>query len=236
VDVLGLVPCRPRGRRLQILCIGAHSDDIEIGCGGTVLSLQRQHPDCRIHWMILATTELRRREAIASSKAFISPRSRGEIRIHDLPDGLLPAHFDKVKALFEDLKSAISPDLIFTHHLSDRHQDHSLIGNVTWQTFRDHAIFEYEIPKYEGDLLTPNLYVPLEPAVARRKLSAITRLFKSQHGKTWFTGDNLEAVMRVRGLESRASGGFAEAFHARKLVWQSAGEGADRARTRRKAA
>jgi LmbE family N-acetylglucosaminyl deacetylase len=216
--VLNLMLGRPAGRRLELLCIGAHCDDIEIGCGGTVLSLQKRYPTCRIHWAVLTSNAARRKEAIAAATAFIAKPARGEIRIHDLPDGLLPAHFAEVKAHFEALKSAVTPDLIFTHHTNDGHQDHRLIGEVTWQTFRNHLIWEYEVPKYDGDLVTPNMYVEIASALARRKLTLIMGTFASQRNKSWFKEENLEATMRLRGLESRSGSGFAEAFHCRKLV------------------
>ena len=216
--MLNLAFARSPGRPLEVLCIGAHCDDIEIGCGGTVLSLQQQHADCRIHWVVLTSSEARRREALIAAKSFVAKPARGEILVHDLPDGLLPAHFAELKARFEAMKAAIKPDLILTHYLDDRHQDHRLIAEVTWQTFRDHLIWEYEIPKYEGDLTTPNLHVPLRAAVATRKLALIARIFASQRGKSWFRSENLEAVMRLRGLESRAAEGYAEAFHCRKSV------------------
>ena len=228
------LPARP----LEVLCIGAHCDDIEIGCGGTILSLQRRYPDCRIHWLVLTSVPTRREEAAASAKAFVREASRGEIRICELPDGLLPAYFAELKRRFEDLKSSIDPDLIFTHHGLDRHQDHNLVSQVTWQTFRDHMVCEYEIPKYDGDLSTPNLYVPLTESMATQKVDVIMRFFASQRSKSWFTADNLLAAMRLRGLESRAASGFAEAFHCRKLVWDvEAGEhGAPPSQARRVAA
>ena len=216
--MLNFALARSSGRPLEVLCIGAHCDDIEIGCGGTVLSLQKHYADCRIHWVVLTSDAARRREALIAAKSFVAKPARGETLVHDLPDGLLPAHFAEVKARFEALKAAIDPDLILTHHLEDRHQDHRLIAEVTWQTFRDHLIWEYEIPKYEGDLATPNLHVPLRAAVATRKLALIARIFASQRGKSWFRSENLEAVMRLRGLESRATEGYAEAFHCRKFV------------------
>jgi LmbE family N-acetylglucosaminyl deacetylase len=206
------------GRRLEILCIGAHCDDIEIGCGATILALQQRHPGCRIHWLVLTSNPARRDEAIASAMEFMQPASRGELRIAELPDGLLPAHFAEVKSTFESMKSAVAPDLVLTHHGNDRHQDHALASQVTWQTFRDHMIWEYEIPKYDGDLGTPNLYVPLPQALVSLKVETIVRSFESQAGKSWFTADNLLAAMRLRGLECRAPSGFAEAFHCRKLV------------------
>jgi len=206
------------GRRLEILAIGAHCDDIEIGCGGTLLALQRRFPDCVVHWMVLTSVPARRREALASARAFVRPRSRGETRVSDLPDGLLPGHFVAVKSHFESLRAAIEPDLVFTHHGADRHQDHALVSEVTWQTFRDHQIWEYEIPKYEGDLVPTNLYVPLDGRLAQRKVDMIVKQFETQHGKSWFKADNLLAAMRLRGLECRSASGFAEAFHGRKIV------------------
>jgi LmbE family N-acetylglucosaminyl deacetylase len=233
--MLALTLAPPSARQLDILCIGAHCDDIEIGCGGTILSLQRQYPRCKIHWLVLTSVPTRRQEAMTAVRKFIRPSARGEVRIGTLPDGYLPAHFSEVKTQFEDLKRAIHPDLILTHHELDRHQDHSLISQITWQTFRDHMIWEYEIPKYDGDLLTPNMYVPLVSAVAARKVAMIVRTFSSQETKSWFSAENLLAAMRIRGLESRSPSGFAEAFHCRKLVWPlaAARRAARRAKRRR---
>jgi len=202
-----------------VLCIGAHCDDIEIGCGGTLLALQRHYTKLRVHWLVLSSSADRRAEAMRSIAAFVRPASRGEVCIHDLPDGRLPAHFERVKALFEDCRSAVTPDWVFTHHDADRHQDHALLADVTWQTFRDHPIWAYEIPKYDGDLATPNAYVPLPAALAERKTTTIMKTFGSQRSKPWFRPENLQALMRLRGLECRADSGFAEAFHCRKLVF-----------------
>ncbi len=215
------------GRRLEVLCIGAHCDDIEIGCGGTILSLQKRHAKCRIHWLVLTSVPSRRREAMAAMRAIVRPSNRGEVRIFELPDGYLPAHFAAAKRQFEEAKQVIEPDVVFTHHGLDRHQDHNLVSQMTWQTFRDHMILEYEIPKYDGDLVTPNMYVPLSSTVAARKVDVVTRTFFSQKSKSWFSSENLLAAMRIRGLECRASSGFAEAFHARKFVGSlGAGEAA----------
>ena len=212
------------GSALEILCIGAHCDDIEIGCGGTVIALQRRYPRCKVHLLVLTSTPARRAEAAAAAKALVSVSARGEVRICELPDGLLPAHFLDVKAEFERIKKAINPDLVLTHHGLDRHQDHSLVSQITWQTFRDHMIWEYEIPKFDGDLATPNMYVPLPSALAARKIALIMRAFPSQHGKPWFKAENLEATMRLRGLESRAASGYAEGFHCRKLLSEVSAE------------
>jgi len=206
------------GKALDILCIGAHCDDIEIGCGATILSLQAQNPRCRFHWFILTSTPQRRIEAMEAVEALVEAPARGEIRILALRDGFLPAHVAEVKDEFEQVKRSTNVDLILTHHGQDRHQDHELASRVTWQTFRDHMIWEYEIPKYDGDLLTPNLYVPLPSERVARKLEVITRAFRSQQTKSWFKRENLEALMRLRGLESRAPSGYSEAFHCRKLL------------------
>jgi LmbE family N-acetylglucosaminyl deacetylase len=204
---------------LNILAIGAHCDDIEIGCGGTLITLQKHCPGCHIHWFVLTSGATRRREAQRSINAFVRPPSRGQVRICDLPDGLLPAHFAEVKAEFAQVKAAVAPDLVLTHHGADLHQDHRLLSEVTWQTFRDHTIWEYEIPKYDGDLVTPNMYMPITSAVAARKLSLIMGLFASQLAKPWFKAETLEALMRLRGVESRAATGLAEGFHCRKLTF-----------------
>ena len=216
--MLGLTFAKSAGSTFEVLCIGAHCDDIEIGCGGTVLSLQRRYPECRVHLLVLTSSATRRAEAAGSAKQLVKASARGEVRIGELPDGLLPAHFAGVKAEFERMKRTINPDLVLTHHGLDRHQDHSLISQVTWQTFRDHMIWEYEIPKFDGDLITPNMYVPLSSALAARKIALVMRAFPSQHSRPWFTAENLEATMRLRGLESRARSGYAEAFHCRKLL------------------
>jgi LmbE family N-acetylglucosaminyl deacetylase len=212
----------PKGH-LDVLCIGAHCDDIEIGCGGTLLTLQRRYPGCRVHWLILTSVPTRHSEALAAAQAFVKPACRGETLVCDLPDGLLPGHLVQVKARFETLKALVKPDLILTHHGLDRHQDHSLVSQVTWQTFREHMIWEYEIPKYDGDLLTPNMYVPLSATSAARKVRMIVKAFASQRGKSWFTADNLMAMMRLRGLECRSPSGLAEGFHCRKLVFDGLG-------------
>jgi LmbE family N-acetylglucosaminyl deacetylase len=203
---------------LEVLCIGAHCDDIEIGCGGTVIAIQKRYPQCKVHLLVLSSTPTRRAEAETAAKLLIRKTARGEIRICSLPDGLLPAHLAEVKSELQKIKNATRPDLVLTHHGLDRHQDHSLVSHATWQTFRDHMIWEYEIPKYDGDLLTPNMYVPLPSALATRKVSLVMRAFPSQHGKPWFNPDNMVAIMRLRGMESRSSSRYAEAFHCRKLL------------------
>ena len=217
--MLSFTPGPAFDRQPEILCIGAHCDDIEIGCGGTLLALQARYPDCRIHWLVLTSVPERRHEALASVRAFVRPRARGVVMIGELEDTLLPSRLAEVKAQFGACRAQIQPALVFTHRGGDRHQDHDLVNQVTWQTFRDHAILEYEIAKYDGDLTTPNVYLPLPRATAARKIALLMRAFESQRGKPWFQPENFEALMRLRGIECRAPDGLAEGFHCRKLVF-----------------
>jgi len=206
------------GAPLRILCLGAHCDDVEIGCGGTVLRLLAERPGSSVTWVAVTSNPTREAEARAGAAAFLDGAAQKEVVVGSFRDGFLPFQGAEVKEFFESLKPKLQPDLILTHHRADRHQDHRLVAELTWNTFRDHAIFEYEIPKYEGDLGKPNLYFPLEEAVARRKIELILRSYASQAGKRWFRAETFEAVMRLRGIECNAASGFAEAFHATKLV------------------
>lgn len=215
--MLALIPDLGGARRLEILCIGAHCDDIEIGCGATLLKFQRRQP-CKIHWVILSSTPSRRLEAERAMRAFVAPDARGELFIGDLPDGRLPNHLPEAKDILQKMRSRVVPDVIFTTREKDRHQDHRLVNEVTWQTFRDHLICEYEIPKYDGDLSTPNVYVPVTAAIAKQKSRKLMKLYGSQRDKHWFTASTFEALLRLRGIESRSRSGLAEAFHCRKLV------------------
>jgi LmbE family N-acetylglucosaminyl deacetylase len=216
--VLNLLPGLARARRLEILCIGAHCDDIEIGCGATLLSLQNKFP-CRIHWSILSSTPERRAEADEAMRVFVNPKARGQLAIGDLRDGHLPNFLPEAKSFMESVRRKIKPQLIFTTREADRHQDHRLTNEVTWQTFRDHMICEYEIPKYDGDLATPNCYVPVSARMAAQKTAKLLKLYGSQRNKHWFTGSTFDALLRLRGIECRSPSGLAEAFHCRKFVF-----------------
>lgn len=207
-------PARP----FRVLCIGAHSDDLEIGCGGTLLSLLSARPQVEVTWAVLSATGVRAVEARRSARALLRRATACRIVLGEFTDGRLPAEFAAAKDFFERLKSECAADLVFTHRLEDRHQDHRLAAELTWNTWRDHPILEYEIMKYEGDLGLPNVYVPLSAAVARRKVKHLERHFGSQRSKHWFNADSFLGLARLRALECRAPGGFAEAFHARKLV------------------
>jgi LmbE family N-acetylglucosaminyl deacetylase len=208
----------PRGRRLSILCLGAHSDDIEIGAGGTVLKILKGYRGAEFTWVVFSAKGIRRAEAARSAKAFLAGAGRTNVLLHDFRDGYFPFIGASIKDAFESLKGAVDPDLILTHHRGDLHQDHALIAKLTWNTFRDHLIWEYEVPKYDGDLETPNLYVHLDPALCRTKARYLRRFFKSQAENVWFGEETFLALARLRGIESNAPGGLAEGFHCRKMV------------------
>jgi LmbE family N-acetylglucosaminyl deacetylase len=202
---------------LTVLCIGAHADDIEIGCGGTMLQLLAAHRRIRVVWVVLAATGERATEARLSARRFLRHPRAHQIIVQDFRDGFLPYSAGPVKEFFETLKR-VSPDVIFTHHRDDRHQDHRLASELTWNTFRDHCVLEYEIPKYDGGLGTPNVYVPLATAIQRRKIRLLMSVFASQRSKSWFTETTFAALMRLRGVECAAPDGFAEGFHGHKIV------------------
>ena len=202
---------------LNILCLGAHSDDIEIGCGGTVLRLIEEHPGCVLHWVVFSALGVRAEEARQGAALFARKASLKGPVLKDFQDGFMPFSGTQVKLAFEELK-AVSPDLIFTHYGRDAHQDHRLISELTWNTFRDHLILEYEIPKYDGDLGQPNVFVPLEPEFFQKKVRYIVETFQSQRTKRWFTEETFSGLMRLRGMECQAPSGYAEAFYSRKIV------------------
>jgi LmbE family N-acetylglucosaminyl deacetylase len=201
----------------SILCLGAHSDDIEIGCGGTVMKLVADNPDLLVHWVVLAAAGDRADEARASAERFLAGSSNPEVEVASFRERYFP-HLPELKEFFDGLGTRVQPDIIFTHHRDDAHQDHRVVANLTWNTFRDHLILEYEIPKYDGDLGKPNVFVQLDEAVARRKTQAVLEGFPSQKGRYWFTEETFLALLRLRGVEVRAGEGYAEGFHARKLL------------------
>lgn len=202
----------------RILCLGAHCDDIEIGCGATLLRLTAQMPDITLRWVVFTGSPERHDEARRAVEGFLPRAVERRIDLHSLRESFLPQQWGTVKELFEQVKGEFQPSLIFTHFKDDAHQDHRLVSDLTWNTFRDHPILEYEIPKYEGDLGNPNLFVPVERAQAERKVDLITRCFASQRSRPWFDEATFFGLLRVRGVGCNAPSGFAEAFHARKLV------------------
>ncbi len=207
----------PGGIR-RILALGAHSDDIEIGCGGTLLRLLAERPDLEVTWAVFCSTPERAREAEASAEQFLQGAARKRIVIRSHRDGFLPTEWARVKEEFEELKREVTPDLILTHYREDRHQDHRVVSELTWNTWRNHLILEFEIPKYDGDFGTPNAFVPLSPATVEKKIELVLKAFPTQAGKSWFSADLFRAVARIRGMECQAEERLAEAFYCRKLV------------------
>lgn len=203
---------------MDVLCLGAHPDDIEIGCGGTLMWLLRNGVPVRCRWVVFSGSDARGAEARASAEHILARASESSIDVYDFRDGFFFASAADIKERFERIKSDFEPDVVFTHCRNDRHQDHRLLAELTWNTFRKHLILEYEVPKYEGDLGHPNFYVPLSAALVRSKVRHLLRYFPSQRSRRWFDAGTFEALMRLRGIESGASEGFAEAFHAAKLV------------------
>ena len=204
---------------LKLLCIGAHSDDIEIGCGGTVVRLLEENPNTEVHWVVVGAMGQRANEAVESANLFLANAKRKEIVIKQFRDGFFPYSGSDIKDFFEKLKGECSPDLILTHYRGDLHQDHRLVSELTWNTFRNHLILEYEIPKYDGDIGTPNFFVHLSDAVCRKKIQNILRCFKSQRDKSWFSEDIFLSILRIRGLESNAPHRYAEGYYCRKATY-----------------
>jgi LmbE family N-acetylglucosaminyl deacetylase len=209
---------RRPGEALKILCLGCHSDDIEIGCGGTILRLASQYAQCEFHWVVFSAIGTRKAEAQRGAELFVGRERLRVVRLESFQDGFMPYVGGDVKMVFEDLKRSVFPDLIFTHSRTDAHQDHRLVAELTWNTFRDHCILEYEIPKYDGDMGQPNVFVPLDTEVSERKVAYLMDAFQSQHSRRWFAQQTFQSLLRLRGMECNAASGYAEAFYCRKLV------------------
>jgi LmbE family N-acetylglucosaminyl deacetylase len=203
----------------KVLCLGAHSDDIEIGCGGSILRLLREAPEAEFYWIVFSGNENRDKEALHSANAFLSEIKSKRINVQNFRESYFPFVGGEIKDHFEKLKKDFSPHLIFTHYANDAHQDHRLISNLTWNTFRDNFILEYEIPKYDGDLGIPNFYVHLDEFIVHRKIDFLNNFFQTQKEKPWFTEETFRSIMRIRGIESNSPGKYAEAFHCRKIVF-----------------
>lgn len=202
----------------RILCLGSHCDDIEIGCGGTILRFLREDSEIEIYWNVFSSTPTRKREAVRAASLFLAQAKKKKVAIMKYRDSFFPSFQAQIKGEFEKLKKDFEPDLILTHYRHDLHQDHRVICELTWNTFRSHLILEYEIPKYDGDLGAPNLFVGLDRETCERKAKYICESFASQRMKHWFTADTFLALQRLRGVESNPLNGFAEGFHCRKLV------------------
>jgi len=203
---------------LSLLLLGAHCDDIEIGSGGTILRLLQEYNVGHIKWVVFTSNEDRKKEALASAKRFLEDAVEFDIEVHDFKDGYLPASWTSVKDAFEKIKNSYKPDVIFTHYRNDLHQDHRLINEFTWNTFRHHLILEYEIPKYDGDLGNPNVFIPMDKKTVKRKNEIILSSFKSQLKKQWLDEQLLTSMLRLRGMECASDSHYAEAFYCRKMT------------------
>jgi len=215
--MLGLNLGKSAADGLSVLCLGAHCDDIEIGCGGSLLHLKAAFPRTQFHWVVFSAGGARGREAAAAAELFTSGCGRTVI-LKEFRDGFLPYTGGEVKDYFEELKRQVNPDLIFTHWGGDAHQDHRLVSELTWNTFRNHVILEYEIPKYDGDLGHPSVFVPLAAPHYETKIDYLFQAFVSQQSRRWFDRQTFLGLMRIRGMEANSPTGFAEAFYSRKLI------------------
>jgi LmbE family N-acetylglucosaminyl deacetylase len=206
------------GDRLSVLCLGAHSDDIEIGAGGAILSWIASGIELDVHWCVLSAIGQRAAEAQASADAFLAGVAHKAVELAEFKDGFYPYRGEELKAWIEDLKARVAPDVVLTHRRDDAHQDHREVCQLTWNSFRDHTILEYEVPKWDGDMGQPNVYVPLDAFVMERKIDLLMTHFGTQRSKDWFDPETFRALARLRGVECRAPGGYAEAFVARKAT------------------
>ena len=203
---------------LKILCLGAHSDDIEIGCGGTILRLLQNYKNTEVKWVVFGGNRVRNKEARKSAVAFLKNAKAKDIVTQQFPDGFFPYRGEEIKKYFEQIKKEFSPQIVFTHYRHDRHQDHRVISDLTWNSFRDHLVLEYEIPKFDGDLGSPNLFVEIEDKICRQKIKIIVDSFGTQRDKHWFSEQTFLSMLTLRGMESRSPTRLAEAFYCRKVV------------------
>lgn len=199
----------------RLLCLGAHSDDIEIGCSGVIRQLLASEHPPQVHWHVLSSVSERKAEALQSAATWSGGKAR--VTAHAYRDGFFPAEFDQIKQCFRSLREEIQPDLVLTHHGRDAHQDHRIVSELCWQEFRESTILEYEIPKFDGDLGQPNFFVPLSVEIAEAKISHLLSHFPSQRDRAWYREDVFRGVLALRGVEAASPSGFAEAFYARKL-------------------
>jgi LmbE family N-acetylglucosaminyl deacetylase len=202
----------------KILCLGAHADDIEIGCGGTILKLAQKYPKAEFQWVVFSAEGKRAEEARSSAEAFLGNIASKSIDVQAFKDTYFPFFGASIKDYFVNLKKDLSPDLVITHYSNDAHQDHRLIAELTWNAFRDNFILEYEIPKYDGDLGIPNFYVHLNESLVQAKIGNVCKIFQSQKQKGWFGEESFRAIMRIRGIESNSPSKYAEAFYCRKII------------------
>lgn len=202
----------------SVLCLGAHADDIEIGCGGTIIRMLQENPALEVHWAVLSAPGTRREEANASAASLLAGARLTDVHIADFKESYFPYVGGEVKAYIDGLRAQVEPELVFTHWRGDAHQDHRVVGELTWNSFRSHLILEYEIPKWDGDMGQPNVFVPLGKTICDQKIGHLLAAFPSQTGKDWFDSEVFWGLLRLRGMEARSSSGYAEAFYCTKLV------------------
>lgn len=205
---------------LRVLCLGAHPDDIEIGCGGTILRLLAQRSHVEVNWIVFSSGRERKAEALNSSRQFLGRAKRREVTIKNFQGSFFPFKGQAIKAFFERIKKQVAPDVIFTHYRHDLHQDHRVVSDFTWNTWRNHLILEYEIPKYDGDLGVPNVFTPLDETTVKAKARILMDSFKTQRTKQWFSEDTFLSLARMRGIECNSPDRYAEAFYCRKATLQ----------------
>ncbi len=205
----------------RVLCLGAHSDDIEIGIGGTLLKLAGQASDLDVWWVVFSAPGPRAEEASRSADEFLSGVARKQVKIGSFRESYFPSEWSAIKEWFEEIKAKFDPDVVFTHYRDDRHQDHRVLSDLAWNTFRNHLIFEYEILKYDGDLGHPNVFVPVSEQLCTRKIELLMKHFQTQSTRHWFTSDTFEAMHRIRGIECVSPTGRAEAFYCRKMILET---------------
>ena len=215
--MISFLPDLREAKGLSVLCFGAHCDDIELGCGGTLLKWIRAGRIAHVHWVVFSSTRKRMAEAQLSAEQYLQDLDR-EILIYDYKDAYLPYYAEEIKSRFQEIASTCQPDIIFTHYRQDRHQDHRLLSELSWNAFRNHLILEYEIPKYDGDLGIPNTYVALPESIIEQKINLLLDCFASQRGKHWFDDETFRALPRIRGMECASDTRYAEAFHMRKCL------------------
>ncbi len=211
----------PKQEKLTLLCLGAHCDDIEIGCGASLLKLLRANPNIELHWQLFTSTPERKKEAMLGAERFGKHAKDLFVEIRDFRDGYLPYSGLEVKEAMQDIARRVKPDLVFTHYRHDLHQDHRKISELTWNSFRNHLILEYEIPKWDGDMGQPNTFIEIDQDTAREKVALLQEVYNSQQNKNWFTDDLFYSLMRIRGMECNAPSQLAEAFYTRKAVIQA---------------
>jgi LmbE family N-acetylglucosaminyl deacetylase len=208
-----------RDKVLRVLCLGAHSDDIEIGCGGTILKLIELYPNISFYWVVFGSKGSRTEEALKSANVLLDDVNDKKIFVKGFRDSFFPYIGEDIKEYFEQIKRDVEPDIIFTHYRQDLHQDHRLISDLTWNTFRNHLILEYEVPKYDGDLGSPNLFVNMDEIICRKKIQHLHAHFKTQTDRQWFSEETFRGLLRLRGIESNSPDKYAEAFYCRKMVF-----------------